>query len=569
MSYTGWLSTKELLVKKAPKHPEEAKRLDTLREYDILDTLPEQNYDDLTELASLICGTEIALVSLVDDSRQWFKSRHGLDAEETERDVAFCAHAIHQDAVFEVPDTHKDDRFRDNPLVTEGPKIRFYAGAPIYGHNGMPLGTLCVIDSEPNKLTSAERSALRALSRQVMSQLELRRNVKQLATAQKTLEEKNKTLEELAKYRSDFINHVSHEIRTPLNAILGFSRVLSNQEADARRHELSDSKMLEILKVSAENLSDIVNHVLDISRLEAGKMNLQEHDIVLKEFIDDLVLVNAERAKSKSITLSCEVSESLPKIIRIDKAKLLQILMNLLGNAYKFTPEGKSVLLSIEREEDTVLFSIKDEGVGISKDDLEKIFVPFEQIKNRQGEMHVGSGLGLTICKQLTEFLGGDISVESKLAKGSTFTVRLPLVEGELANVIDIGKTVLPKLERKCVLVVEDNRVNQLVLQALLSKTQINIEFAETARSGFELADSRRPDILLIDLRLPDGSGFDLIERLNQQPELKAIPKVIISGDVSKATIDKAQQLGVDEFLEKPIDEHRLIEVLARLLGES
>ncbi len=556
-------------MKKAPDHPEESKRLSTLREYDILDTLPEQNYDDLTELASLICGTEIALVSLVDKNRQWFKSRYGLDAEETEREVAFCAHAIHQDAIFEVPDTHQDDRFRDNPLVTEGPKIRFYAGAPIYGHNDMPLGTLCVIDSKPNQLTSAERNALRALSRQVMSQLELRRKVKQLATAQKKLKQKNKALEELAKYRSDFINHVSHEIRTPLNAILGFSRVLSNQDADARQHDLSDRKMLEILKVSAESLSDIVNHVLDISRLEAGKMNLQEHDIVLKEFIDDLVLVNAERAKSKSITLSCEISDNLPKVIRIDKAKVLQILMNLLGNAYKFTPEGKSVLLLIERDEDKILFAIKDEGIGISKDDLEKIFVPFEQIKNRQGEMHVGSGLGLTICKQLTEFMGGDISVESELAKGSTFSFRIPLVEGELSNVIDIGKTVLPKLESKRVLVVEDNRVNQLVLQALLSKTQVNIEFAETARSGFELADSRRPDILLIDLRLPDGSGFDLIERLNEQSHLKHLPKVIISGDVSKATFDKAEQLGIDEFLEKPIDEHRLIEVLARLLGES
>lgn len=163
----------------------EARRLKVLWQYDVLDTVPEEVFDDLTELAARICEAPIALISLVDENRQWFKSRVGLDLKETSRDISFCVHAIRQDGLFVVPDATKDSRFSQNPLVRSGPKIRFYAGAPLVTPDGHALGTLCVLDKVPRNLRAEQQQALRVLARHVMSQLELRRHTKQLAAARR------------------------------------------------------------------------------------------------------------------------------------------------------------------------------------------------------------------------------------------------------------------------------------------------------------------------------------------------------------------------------------------------
>ncbi|RME68391.1 MAG: GAF domain-containing protein [Verrucomicrobia bacterium] len=170
-------------MKVAPIPSFESERLDALRRYQILDSDAEKAYDDLAELASVICGTPVALVSLVDADRQWFKARVGLDVEEPSRDVAFCAHAILGEDLLVVPDATRDDRFADNPLVTGAPGVRFYAGAPLITPDGYGLGTLCVVDSQPHELTDEQARALRMLSRQVMALLEYRRTARDLAHA--------------------------------------------------------------------------------------------------------------------------------------------------------------------------------------------------------------------------------------------------------------------------------------------------------------------------------------------------------------------------------------------------
>ena len=184
-------------MKEAPKPNNEAERLEALRSFHVLDTLPEESYDDITQIAAAMCGTPIAIVSLVDDCRQWFKSRVGLEAPETTRDIAFCSHAIlTPDDMLIVEDTLEDDRFFDNPLVTSDPKLRFYAGAPLVTSDGHALGTLCVIDREPRKLTKDQIAAVRALSRQVIAQLELRRANQQLEQASQALEKSHRSLEQ-------------------------------------------------------------------------------------------------------------------------------------------------------------------------------------------------------------------------------------------------------------------------------------------------------------------------------------------------------------------------------------
>jgi GAF domain-containing protein len=181
---------------KKPLPKNEVKRLKVLWQYDVLDTVPEEVFDDLTELAAKICEAPIALISLVDEKRQWFKSKVGLTVQETSRDISFCGHAIKQEGLFIVPDATKDQRFANNPLVTSDPKIRFYAGAPLITPDGYALGTLCVLDKVPRELRPDQQQAMRVLARHVMSQLELRRHARELADARQAHEEADGELKE-------------------------------------------------------------------------------------------------------------------------------------------------------------------------------------------------------------------------------------------------------------------------------------------------------------------------------------------------------------------------------------
>lgn len=207
----------------APMPPDEPARIAELESLEVLDTLPERSYDDITRLASQICDVPIALVSLVDSDRQWFKSRIGLDATETSRDIAFCAHAIVDTSqMMIIPDTTVDRRFAENPLVVDNPNIRFYAGVPLVSETGNALGTLCVMDRKPRLLTTDQRQALEALARQVMNQLSLRQALRHVRQQQKELVA-------ATRQRDNLVAAISHELRTPLTAVLGFIDILRDQ----------------------------------------------------------------------------------------------------------------------------------------------------------------------------------------------------------------------------------------------------------------------------------------------------------------------------------------------------
>jgi len=228
----------------------EAERIRALEEYDVLDTLPEQAFDDITYLASIICEAPIALVSLVDRERQWFKSRLGLDAQETHRDLAFCAHAIHvPDEIFVVPNTLEDERFADNPLVADDPSIRFYAGAPLTTRDGHALGTICVIDREPRVLREEQQSAMMALSRQVMAQLELRRTLTQVEQYSERLERHQLELERL---NGELETRSLTDVLTGVSNRAAFDRRIEEEVQRSNRH----GKPLSLLLIDVDRFKD-------------------------------------------------------------------------------------------------------------------------------------------------------------------------------------------------------------------------------------------------------------------------------------------------------------------------
>ena len=530
----------------------EAARLKALYDYDVLDTDAEKIFDDLTQLAAKICDTPITLISLVDADRQWFKSKVGLDADETSRDVAFCAHAIHHKEILEVEDTLKDERFFDNPLVSSAPNIRFYAGTPLVSHSGHAIGTLCVIDDKPNKLNEIQRQALEVLGRSVISQMELRKKIKELKQANE--------------HKTEFLSNMSHELRTPLNAIIGFSRLILE---DSSHHRLPAkfSEYISHIDYSGKRLLSVVNSVIDLNKIEAGMMQIQIESVCLKDFISDLEGMLAITANEKDVDLSINISDTLPSHINIDPAKISQIITNLVHNAIKFTDSGKWVKVELSLNKEQLVIIVADQGIGISPKDQIKLFGKFQQVG--QSKSSEGSGLGLSIIKGLVELLGGTIEVLSTLGSGSIFKVMLPLQSD--VNVLPLDVTQTPENtsfdHNSKILLVEDNEINQAVMLATFESLDITVTIAGTGEEALKLVNNRHFDLIFMDIHLPGIDGREASKQIKQiYPQ---VPIIALSADAfNKHKFDNNDKIW-DEYLCKPLEKEKLIQTLTRFIPLS
>ena len=391
----------------------ESERLQALRRYGLLDTPAEAAFEDLTYLASFICGTPISVISLIDADRQWFKSRVGMAPQETHRDLAFCAHAILEDGVFVVPDATKDQRFVGNPLVTGAPHIKFYAGSPIVTSDGLPLGTICVIDRVPRELTSGQLSALEALSRQVMAQIELRKRFSEI-------EDAYEKLEAIDQMKTQFVSMVSHELRTPLTSIRGGLQ-LALEGLDASAH-VDEHALLRSALHSSERLIRLTNDILDMSKFEAGRMQLRLISSRLEPLVD--LAVNAvEHMPGPRVPVERDFAAGLPEVT-VDPDRIVQALVNLLSNAMKFSPAGASVRVSARAERGGVLCTVTDHGSGLTSGEQARLFEPFVQLD--AGTKAGGTGLGLVITRHIIEQHGGTLTVTSALGHGSSFSFWVP-----------------------------------------------------------------------------------------------------------------------------------------------
>tara|TARA_R110001599_G_scaffold301415_1_gene507018 strand:+ start:2033 stop:3223 length:1191 start_codon:yes stop_codon:yes gene_type:complete len=384
----------------AELHPQEEDRLAELLKFEILDSADESCFDELTELASNICGTPISLISLIDSKRQWFKSRVGLEAQETPKDLAFCAHAILQKDIFEVPNALADERFVDNPLVTESPDIRFYAGQPLVTSNGLPIGTLCVIDTQPRSLNDEQKRALEILAKQVISQLELRLHARKMLR--------------MNKEREKFYGILAHDLKSPFNGVIGLSRLLVDN-AESFNQDKTKLYSNEILN-SSLRIYQILDEILQWTHHSASNGKPPLNTFKIKECVDNSTELLSESIKAKDITIKIEVAESINAIG--NKALFETAARNLLSNAIKYSPRGGSILIQASNKEQNMHFSIQDEGEGIPDELRHQLFK--KTVTSHEGTLgEVGHGLGLHMTHELILTQNGQIWLDENSQKGT------------------------------------------------------------------------------------------------------------------------------------------------------
>lgn len=416
----------------APIPTNEPERLEDLLSLNVLDTPINHQLEIITQVASRTFGVPIALVSLVDAERQWFKAKWGLDATETPREQAFCAYAILNRETMVVQDATEDERFASNPLVTGDPSIRFYAGAPLITQNGHLIGTLCVVDTKPRLATVDEIATLQQLAALAVGILQNESKHAQLQ-AQSQLATARDTNPKL------LLSSLAHELRTPLGHIMGFSELMQTELADddlGIRHK----GFLDIVRQSGEHLCRLIDNLI---RFEQSTFTdcLSLEPIELNGKIEQVVqsFSGAVAAKSQSLTYAA----TEPSIsVLADHTSLRQILTNLISNASKYTPENGNITLvtSVDANDNLCRIEIRDDGPGMPQDVLMGLGKPFVRgAKSTKSETE-GFGLGLHITKRLCEAMDGSLAFSPIFAGGTCANIRLPLATSasvtQLQNVV-------------------------------------------------------------------------------------------------------------------------------------
>jgi len=365
--------------------------------------------------------------------------------------------------------------------------------------------------------------------------------------------------------KSEFLANMSHEIRTPMNAIMGFSEILKEQLKEPKYLEYTDT-----IIASGKTLLGLINDILDLSKIEAGKMGLQYGAVDPHALFSDIAKIFDTKIRSKGLKFITDTEENLPASLLLDEVRIRQILFNLVGNAVKFTTEGYIELkvkkvFHPDRSKIDLVFSIKDTGIGISGEDKKLIFDAFQQSQGQSTKQYGGTGLGLAITKKLVELMNGDITVDSTTGKGSVFTVKLKDVSiaslTHSPDEIKLEKEDLRFYNQK-VLVVDDIKSNRLLLNEILSLYGLTILEATNGREAIDMMRNRRPDIVLMDLRMPVMDGYEVIKVLKADKMLKNIPIIVLTASAMKTNEQDIQKIGSDGYLRKPIGR---LELLAEL----
>lgn len=382
----------------------EEERIKVLRKYDILDTPPDGSFDKLTKLAAKLLKVPISIISIVDTDRIWFKSKHGIASEQIPRDHGLLSSSALFDDFYAVEDATTDPRTRANPLVTGDFGLKFYAAVPLRTKDGYNLGTFCIIDTEPKKLTEDEEQILTDLRDIAMDHMELRL-ASRTATAQ----------------HHQILNTTAHDLKNPLTTIPVRADLIKLKKHD---HEVVD-KMCDQIKTASLNMVSIIDELLQFGTQEAGKIQLLLIKLNISYLVSNVVSMNQPLAdrKRQALYFSSDTDSS----VRADESKLSEIIDNLLNNAIKYSPEDTSIHVRVRNDEDKIHIEVEDEGQGLTADDKAKLYQRFTRLSAQPTGGENSTGLGLSIVKLLVEAHGGEIWAESEgKGKGAKFIVKFP-----------------------------------------------------------------------------------------------------------------------------------------------
>lgn len=380
------------------------------------------------------------------------------------------------------------------------------------------------------------------------------------------LEAKEQALQ-LSKAKEMFLSVMSHEIRTPLNAVIGLTHVLQQEEKLE-----SQVQSLNLLAFSSDNLLNLINDILDLSKIEVGKMDLEATSVNLNDLLKDIVDSLSFKANENGIDIKYEIANDVPALIMADKTRLYQIFINLINNALKFTKKGfvkvNVSLVSIQKNQTKIHFEVEDSGIGIAENKLESIFETYTQAETDTARKYGGTGLGLSITKKLIELYNGKIKVKSTLGKGTVFYFDLEFDNFEEKTMQSSSEVDLDQLINKKVLVVDDNEINRILAKKVLSKFQVIVETAESGEKALELLKSKNFDILLLDIHMPGLTGYETSKKIRAMDDIyfKELPIIALTASIMHEDLNTIYQYGMNDFQLKPFKPDELaVKILKNL----